>query len=329
MRRLTIPAVLFAILALPIASAQATFHLEKVNEVVLASSGGDLSAQFLELYDQGGMEESFTPAFAPYGLSVYDAAGKPLPGDSQTLDATGLRNAAAADKQYLVSTPAADTAFGVTGDEKLTVSLPLSAGQACYTGMGGTPFSCVTWGCITHAVSTNSMGTGSAAGAVPPNGMSAQRQADDAIQIAAPTPKAPNRAGTSPAVCPGGGGAQFAGVKIPTQHVTAKKGKASIAATCPAKAQGSCDGKLVLKTAKAVTTANGKKKVLTLGKASFSIAAGAKGHALVKLSRVGRKALAKHGKLSAVATSTAHDGSGKSTVTAGKLTLRKAKKKHH
>jgi hypothetical protein len=94
--------VLLAGLALPVASAEATFHLEKVNEVMLASAGGDASVQLVELLDKGGSEEQFTPVFAPYKLVVYDGAGKQL--GEQTLDPTGLRGAAASGAEYLIST---------------------------------------------------------------------------------------------------------------------------------------------------------------------------------------------------------------------------------
>src|SRR3954468_12058822 len=117
-------------LALLAAPAQATFHLEMVNEVMLASSGGDTGVQFVELLDRGGSEEAFTPVFAPYKLVVYDAAGNKL--GEHGLSADGLRSAASGRREYLVSTAAADTAFGVSGDERLDVSLPRSAGQACF-----------------------------------------------------------------------------------------------------------------------------------------------------------------------------------------------------
>jgi len=57
------------------APAQATYHLNMVNEVMLVSNSGDASVQFVEFLDNGGSEEQFTPAFAPYKLVVYAAAG--------------------------------------------------------------------------------------------------------------------------------------------------------------------------------------------------------------------------------------------------------------
>ena len=321
MRRfgISVALVLAGLVLLP-AGAQATFHEQMVNEVMLASASGDSNVRFVELYDAGGAEESFPATFAPYGLTIYDAGGHSL--GSQALSASGMRSAALANTQYLVSTAAADAAFGVTGDEPLTVSLPKTAGQACYTARGGIPYSCITWGCITSFVSTS--GTGSFHGAVPPNGKSAQRQPGDSVQIANPTPKATNVAGTSPTICPGGGGGSaFAGVKIPKQTVTVKNGKVPVSVSCPAKAKTSCVGKLVLKTAKAVTTSSGKKKVVTLGKASFSIAAGKTKVVKVKLSKGGKNLLSAHKTVKSIATATAHDATGKSKTTSGKVKVKR------
>jgi hypothetical protein len=328
-RRLGISVVLAlgALIVLPAAAAQASFHRQHVNEVMLASSTGDSNVRFVELYDGNG--EPF-PLFAgptTYQLVIYDAAGNQL--HAHTLSASGMASADSntlghTPRPYLISTSAADSAFGVTGDENLDVALPRTAGQACYNA-GGTPYSCITWGCITSFVSTS--GTGSFHGAVPANGKSAQRQSDDSVQIANPTPKATNVAGTSPTICPGGGGgggSAFAGVKIPKQTVTVKKGKAPVSVSCPAKAKTSCDGKLVLKTAKAVMTSSGKKKVVTLGKASFSIASSKTKVVKVKLSKGGKDLLAAHKTIKAVGTATAHDANGKTKTTSGKVKLKRS-----
>ena len=185
------------------APAQATFHLNMVNEVMLASSAGDTGTQFVEFLDNGGTEEQFTPVFAPYKLVVYDAAGNEL--GEQTLNPSGLRAAATADREYLVSTAAADAAFGVTGDERLTVTLPVTAGQVCFAGNEPAPHavSCMSYGTITHPVQTNSEGTGSVHGPVPPNGESDQRQPDRSVVAAPPTPKARNRGAPPPPSTPG------------------------------------------------------------------------------------------------------------------------------
>src|SRR3954454_5862595 len=220
---LTLDAV--ALLAAP---AHATFHLEKVNEVMLASSGGDAGVQFVELLDRGGSEEAFTPVFAPYKLVVYDAAGNKL--GEHGLNPDGLR-AAASGREYLISTAAADAAFGVSGDERLDLSLPRSAGEACSEPNPNPPaFSCITWGAITKAVATNSMGSGSASGPVPPAGASDQRQADDSVVAAIPTPKAPNRstAAGNPAIT-----TPFAGISVVSRTAKVKRGRVAIRLRCP------------------------------------------------------------------------------------------------
>ncbi len=320
-----------ALAALP-AAAQASFHLQMVNEVMLASATGDSSVRFVELYDAGGAEETF-PAFeGPYGLAIYDAAGHPIPGDKQTLNGGPpsmphtMAAAALANRPYLVSTPKADTAFGTTRDQTLTLTLPKAAGQACYTAFGGTPYSCITWGCISHFVSA--AGTGSFHGAVPPNGMSGQRQNDNSVQIGAPTPGAANKPGAATKPCPNSGGSQFPGVQIPKQTDTVKKGKAPVVVKCPAKAKGSCTGKLTLKTAKAVTDSNGKKRIVTLGSASFTIGARKSKTVKVGLSKQGKFVVAHHKSIGAVATAKAHDGStSKNKTTTRKITLQQPPKK--
>ena len=107
-----------------------------------------------------------------------------------------------------------------------------------------------------------------------------------------------------------------------------KKGKAPVLVKCPAKAKGRCDGKLVLKTAKKVMTSSGKRKVVTLGSATFSIAAGKSAKVSVPLSRAGKNLVANHKSVSAVATATAHDGSGKRKTTSGDVTLKRPPKKN-
>jgi hypothetical protein len=309
--------VLVAGLALPVASAQATFHLDKVNEVMLASAAGDSSVQFVELLDKGGTEEQFTPVFAPYRLVVYDGAGKEL--GEQTLNPTGLRNAAASGTPYLLSTAAADSAFGVSADERLTVSLPPATGQVCYQGSPGA-MSCITYGSITQPVPTNSEGTGSAHGAAPPAGESDQRQADDSIQSATPTPKAPNHAGSS---TPPGGGTPpppggthaFTGVRF-SSH-TAKVdhgGHALVALSCPAGTTRKCAGHITLSAGA---------HHARVGGAAFSLASGRHGVIKVKLSPAEVQALARRGSLTVSASATVTDGAGHRRTTSVRLTLKR------
>ena len=87
--------------------AFATFHLNMVNEVMLASSTGDSNVRFVEFLDHGGSEEAFTPVFAPYKLVIYDGAATKL--GEQMLDPAGLRSAAAA-VSFTVTLPVAPSA---------------------------------------------------------------------------------------------------------------------------------------------------------------------------------------------------------------------------
>lgn len=294
------------------APALATFHLNKVNEVMLASGSGDSGVQFVELLDRGGGEEQFTPVFAPYKLVVYDGAGNRLA--EQTLDPTGLRGAAAVGREYLVSTPAADAAFGVTGDERLATTLPMGAGQACFEANTPSPtaFNCLTWGPLTRAVPTNSMGTGSANGPIPPNGESDQRQGDDSIVAASPTPKAPN---TSKA--PGGSRTTtppaFAGIRFSTRTARVdRSGHALVRLRCPAGTNGSCRGRLTL------TATRGR---ITFGRTNFNIASSKTATIKVKLSRAARRQLSRAGRLPARARAQARDAAASSKSTSSRLSL--------
>lgn len=294
------------------APASATFHLNKVNEVMLASSSGDASVQFVEFVDEGDDSEVFPPTFSPYKLVVYDADANEL--GEHVLSGPGLSSARAAGRPYLVSTPAADAAFGVMGDETLDVTLPQGAGQACFVATAQSEaYSCLTWGRLTKAVPTNqSFGTGSANGAAPPAGESAQRQPDDTIQSAPPTPKAANRAGamtTAPPTPP------FAGVSVAPRTVkVGRAGRARMRLRCPAATNGRCTGQLTLK--------HRRKKI---GRASFRLSPGRTSTVKVKLSRAARRKLARRGRFRARARVAAEDAIGQNKTTSRRVTLTPSK----
>lgn len=312
MRRLAVLAVTFlgafGVLASP---AFATFHLEMVNEVMLASSSGDGSVQFVELLDHGGTEEVFPPVFAPFKLGVYDGAGNKL--GEQMLNPDGLRAAAASDSPYLISTSGADAAFGVTGDEKLTVTLPAAAGQACFEGNPQPhPVSCITWGTVSKPVATNSTGSGVVHGPVPANGQSDQRQPDGTVIAAAPTPKAANATGGG-----GGGGRKrppFSGVKLTASkaHVN-RKSHLRVGLRCP-KGGGRCSGRLTL-------SARGKPHT-RFGRASFKIPVGRSRRVPMTLTKAGRNAFAaSHGRLKTRVVVVARNAAGHQKTTFATLTL--------
>jgi hypothetical protein len=297
-----------------------------VNEVMLASGSGSSGVQFVELLDHGGTEEQFTPVFAPYKLVVYDGAGNQL--GEHMLDPTGLRNAAGMDHEYLISTAAADAAFGVTGDEHLDVALPVNAGQVCFQANPSPPaFSCMDYGSVSKPVPTNSQGTGTVRGPVPTNGESDQRQADNSVQSAPPTPKARNRAATGSS--PGGGSTPgssgtgstpgpsgtraFGGVSVRSHRARlGRKSEVGVPVSCPA-STGRCVGTLDLKSH------GGRPRAL--GHASFTLAPGANIVIRVKLSQGTVRKLRRLGHLVVDATISAHDATGqsKTSVTTIKL----------
>jgi hypothetical protein len=176
--------------------AQAHFHLMRVNEVML-STGGDATAQFVELIDPS--DEPFPSDSAPYKVVVYDASGTRL--GAHTIS-TALLQGRDNTQPLLISTPTADAALGVAGDESLDVALP-SVGQLCYTaGSAEAAIDCVAWGCIVSPVSSSVERV-----PAPPDGQSVQRQGvtGTAFQLAQPTPKAANVAGTTAQPCTGSG----------------------------------------------------------------------------------------------------------------------------
>jgi hypothetical protein len=310
-------------LAIWVAPAQATFHLEKVNEVMLASAGGDSSVQFVELLDTGGTEEAFPPTFAPYKLVIYDGAGKQL--GEQTLNPNGLRSAASAGREYLISTAAADAAFGVQGDEKLTITLPLDTAQVCYRGNPGN-ISCITYVTITQPVPINSNGSGAQHGPVPPNGESDQRQPDNSIQAAPPTPKARNRAGTgtptpgggspsttAPQTTVVGGTTAFGGLQLTSRVArTDHRGRAHLSLRCPAGTSGACRGQVTL------SARSGGARV---GHAAFVISAGSSHVVAIRLTAAARRTLARAKRLAVRARIVASDDAGHSVTERSRLTL--------
>jgi hypothetical protein len=165
------------------APAQGTFHLLKINEAALSTSGS-ANAQFVELFDPGN--EPFPSLFGPFKLIAYDAGGNPV-GAAQTLNtAPGY----ALTPRLLANQAVA----GVMPDEPLSITLPQGAGQLCYVNGGGnSPVDCIGWGAVTHAVQA-----GEPTGSAPPDGQSLQR-CGTGLVLAAPTPKAASN-------CSGGGG---------------------------------------------------------------------------------------------------------------------------
>jgi hypothetical protein len=187
--------VLAAACAFP-AVAGAADHLMEVNEVMV-SAGGNPAAQYIEILDP--FNEPFPSP--PYRLVVFDANGvrlgaHELGGDAQIIDN---------NVPMLISTPAADTAFGVTGHQALSVSLPTTAGQISFTrGLAEQKIHTITYGCINTPVTNIAINFGPA----PTASQSSQLQPSNALTLGTPTPKAANTAGTPTAACVGQGHAR-------------------------------------------------------------------------------------------------------------------------
>ncbi len=146
-----------------------------------------------------------------------------------------------------------------------------------------------------------------------------------------PAPPAPTPAPTPP---------RFAGVSLLRQTDTVgANGVAHVNVSCPAGSTGNCTGTLTLKTASPVAAQASKKKhrkhkkrrrVLTLGRASFSIPAGTTVKVKVRISKTGMKVLRAKKKLSARANVISKDGAGVAKTSSTRITLKLAKqRKHH
>jgi hypothetical protein len=169
--------------------AHATEQQMVVNEIMI-SSGGDATAQLLELRDIG--DESFDNP--TYAVDIFDAAGTVL-GRVATPGITGGNG----PRFYVLSTAAADSQLGITGNAPLTTALPRD-GQACFIGTADRKIHCVAWGCVTTKVTP-----ATPLGASPDDTMSLQRTPSGAaLTVAGPTPGADNADGLMDDPCPNG-----------------------------------------------------------------------------------------------------------------------------
>lgn len=182
MRRFALPAA--ALLALAFAApAQASYHLNKVNEVGLSVGG----AQYVETLDAAG--EPFPIIAAPFKLVVYNAAGTQT--GEQTVDGSVFAN-----KTTPILFANQPTVGGQARDAELTAGpLPVE-GTVCFFGAGSNVH-CLRWGNATAPP-----GAGDA-GLSPGPEQSLQKCPSGAV-VAAATPKANNLC-TMPGTGGGGG----------------------------------------------------------------------------------------------------------------------------
>ena len=142
---------------------------------------------FVELLKSGEGQEEFPDDQGPYKLVVYDGDGDEV--GEHVIAPELLR----AQTRPLFS----DT--HPQKDEPLEVALP-AVGQMCFTqGVGEVKVDCVAWGCIATPVQQDITRV-----AAPGADLSEQRQGDapEVFNLASPTPKEVNVAGTTPPACP-------------------------------------------------------------------------------------------------------------------------------
>ena len=258
----------------------------RINEVGL----GD--ASFVELLDPA--DETFPSDQGPYKVVVFDGGGART---GAHVISSSLLQGRDNTKPLLLSSAGAGSAYGVTGDETLSVGLP-SPGQACFTkGAGETKVNCVSWGCVATPVSPTSTRI-----PAPGAGSSAQRQGigSTTFQVGVPTPKATNVAGATVSPCgaaappPAGGSgpptaipAGAGGAKSPAVSVkggstlTVKRGVVSVKLSCAA-GRGACTGRVTLLA-----------KKTSLGSAKVKIPAGRTATVRIRLSGAATRLLKK------------------------------------
>jgi hypothetical protein len=177
-------ALVLSILVATASPAWAVDHGARINEIGL-SKAGDQTVQFIEITDTFGGEPYPN---APYRLEFFDDHAVSI--GTVTLSISGQNS------KWYVATAVADTAYGTTRNDLLTVALPQN-GQVCFVRNVGGNISCVAWGCIVTFVPAVVRAP------TPPDNMTASRQPDGTFQITTPTPNnTTNTAGSTIAACP-------------------------------------------------------------------------------------------------------------------------------
>ena len=167
-----------------------------------------------------------------------------------------------------------------------------------------------------HFRVTATNGTGSAQGA---DGTFLTAVAPPADQAPAPAPSPAPSPSPSPTPAPSSALGPQVVISAAPVRVT-KTGVANIRIGCPATAAQFCQGTLTLRTAARVNVA--ALRVLTLGKRTFRINAGARGVVGVKLSRQARRVLRRAKRLRIKAIANVRDANGASRITQRLLSLK-------
>jgi hypothetical protein len=141
--------------------------------------------------------------------------------------------------------------------------------------------------------------------------------------VSAATPTSGGGAGTPPATSgtptpP----AAFAGVRLVSTRLTTAGRFVTLRLSCPAATAGRCTGVTRLSTRRPRRSPHAAVRV-TVGRAGFSIAAGQRARVRVRLSRTGRRLLARTPRISGRASSAAHGDTGESKTTVAAVTIRR------
>ena len=125
-----------------------------------------------------------------------------------------------------------------------------------------------------------------------------------------------------PATTPGSpSSGVFAGVRLASARLSFDGRFVRLKLSCPAGTVGGCSGRTKLTARR--RTRSGATTSVTLGRASFRVAAGAQARVRVRVSRAGRLRLSGLRRLRAKDTNAARDGAGRSKTTANAVTIRR------
>ncbi len=158
----------------------------QVNEV-LTSAGGDTGVRYVELRnDVGGC------LFASSRIEVFDADGGLIANAAPFASTTCF----GPNTYFLFATSGAETAFATTSDHGIVPTLPVSAGQVCFTS-SASRYDCVRYGTI-NTVVADFFGPADTTSAAAPNDGNALIRIQtshvvvDDWDVNLPTPRGPN-----------------------------------------------------------------------------------------------------------------------------------------
>jgi hypothetical protein len=145
---------------------------------------------------------------------------------------------------------------------------------------------------------------------------------DQTFTTASPPPgSTPPASGESPTTQTAGAVPAFGGVKLVSTRLTFRSKFIRLKLSCPAGTVGRCAGRTKLTARRPGRV--GAASAVTLGRASFSIAAGTQASVRVRVTRAGRRLLSRSRRLRGRDTNAAWDGAGRSKTTVAAVTIRR------